>query len=105
MEAAEDARPVALERRQDEKARAHARKSRFQVGRVVVSDDPTPPEKLTNLTSPETEQRTHVVAAPRGHAAEAGDPAASHQVERNALDDVVRCVRGGNEVRTRSRNA
>ena len=101
VEAAENARPVALERRQDEKARAHTRESRFQVGRVVVSDDPTPAEKLTNLTSPDTEQRPHVVAAPRRHAAEAGDPAASHEVERDALDDVVRRVRGGNEVRIR----
>src|SRR5712664_1659397 len=96
METSNDARLVALERRQDMQTRMHAGKVRVDVGWVCIGDDLTLRQELEHLAPPNAQQGTHVMTTPRGHAAESRQPAAAHQVKRHTLDEVVRGVRDGN---------
>jgi len=92
VESSRDAGPVALQRRKDLSPDAHAREPRFAVGWVLVCDDASLSKKLTHVLSPHIEHRPDVMTPLRGHAAESGEPAATHEVKNDALDEVIRGV-------------
>ena len=93
-----DARPVALEGRQDQKTRAHAGESGVEVGGVFVGDDSPVLEEQAHLAPPDIQERTHVASALGGHASEAGDPTAAQQMQDDAFNQVVGAVRDGDDL-------
>ena len=76
-----------------------SRKTRLEVGRVLVWEDAAPFEERTQIALPDIEEWTHVMAAPGRHAAKAGQPTSSQQMKDNAFYDVVGGMRERDEIR------
>jgi hypothetical protein len=89
METPRDARPVSLECGQDVQPCIDPREVGVGVRRILINDDAASPQKLDHLASPNAKQRTHVMTARGGHAADARESASAQEVEDDTFDEVV----------------
>ncbi len=77
VETSLDARPVALERRENLESRTYARKPGVEVRRVLMRHDLPLVQELAHFALPNVDERTHVMAAPGRHAAKPREPASA----------------------------
>src|SRR4029077_20546746 len=80
---------VALQSRKDLQAHSNSSESGVSVRRIFVGSDASRMEEIDDFAPAHSNERAHEVATAARHPAKAGDPAATHQMQHDALDHIV----------------
>jgi hypothetical protein len=100
MEAAPDTGSTPLKGGQNLAPHADARVGGVRVGGIFKRVDPTTLQEVHDLVPPNRQERANESASAGGHATQAGQAAASNEVQNRALDEVVGRVTERDDVRS-----